>query len=294
MLRGLELYCGIGGFAAAMRGRVEVVAALDASSHAIQVYNANHDSVAKQVNLMAVSAESLARHEADIWWMSPPCAPYTRRGNHEDVLDRRAASFLHLLPIVSEVRPRYLALENVEGFADSRGRALLLEALDGYEVDERILCPTLLGVPNKRPRYYLVAARDSLVPAVETAARPLAAWEEYLEELSSPSVVPPEVANRYGDGFHVMDASETYTTCFTGSYGKSWNYTGSYLPTPDGLRRFTPREILNFLGFPPEFDMPGALTLKQQYKYIGNSLSLPAVREVLSRIPGLETQKAEA
>ena len=34
----------------------------------------------------------------------------------------------------------------------------------GYDVRERQLCPTELGVPSRRPRYYLVASRVGLMP----------------------------------------------------------------------------------------------------------------------------------
>ncbi len=286
-LRALELYCGIGGFTAAVETLpVDVVAAIDISPHVVEIYNRNWKPVARQRDVLQLSADDLAAYEADLWWMSPPCAPYTRRGNELDVEDHRAQSYLHLLDLLVDVRPAFVALENVERFAESRARDLLLEALPGYGVFETVLCPTELGVPNKRPRYYLVASRDDGVRHVEPPQPPLSAWHRWVEEgVDREFDVPAKVVQKYGDGFHVMEPDEPYATCFTGSYGKSWNFTGSYFRRDDGtIRLFTPTEVSRFLGFERALDFPASFSRKQRWKYVGNSLSIPAVRHVLGAI----------
>ena len=292
MTRALELYCGIGGFTSAFEQyfKGEVVAAIDISPHVVQAYNRNWKPVAVQKDLLSLDAEDLDAFDADLWWMSPPCAPYTRRGNQEDLSDHRAQSFLHLLDLLKQVRPAMVALENVEGFATSRARDVLIEHLDGYALTETVLCPTQLGVPNLRPRYYLAARRDGDVDTIDATDEPLRDWRDYVRSDVDVDAlrVPPEIIDRYGDGFRVVDDGEDYTTCFTGSYGKSWNFTGSYLRADDGtLRRFSPDEVLAFLGFPPTFTFPEEFSRKQRWKYAGNSLSLPAVRQVLDAL-GLE------
>lgn len=283
-VRALELYCGIGGFAAAAADfPIEVVAAFDASQHVVEAYNLNWAPVAKQTNLLSLSPRDFAALEADLWWMSPPCAPYTRRGNRLDLDDHRAASFLRVIEGLREARPPMVALENVEGFAESAARDLLVRTLDGYSITEVVLCPTVLGVPNKRPRYYLAASRVGAVGPVEPDLVELADWRDFvLSGEGEGLTVPPDIASKYGDGFHVMTDDERYTTCFTGSYGKSWNFTGSYVPLGEGrLRQFSPREVLRFLGFGDSFRFPDSLTTRQRHRYAGNSLSVPAVREIL-------------
>lgn len=294
-MRALELYCGIGGFAAAVDGRgVEIVAALDASSHVVETYNRNWQAVARQRNVLQLSHDDFAAYQADLWWMSPPCAPYTRRGNQLDLSDHRTESYLRVVDAIAALRPPIVAMENVEGFADSEARQRLVDVLDGYRVQEWVLCPTRLGVPNKRPRYYLVAATGDFVPAALPAPVVIADWSSFLEEdVDERFVVPDDIVARYGSGFHVIEPGEPYTTCFTGSYGKSWNFTGSYFRRPDGrLRRFTPREVLNFLGFPRDFSFPETFDDRQCYKYAGNSLSVPAVQCALEGVlEGMRSKK---
>ena len=50
------------------------------------------------------------------------------------------------------------------------------------------------------------------------------------------------------------------------------------------LRYFSPREISNLLGFPPEFSFPDHVTLKQKYKVLGNSLNVTVVSLLLHRL----------
>jgi tRNA (cytosine38-C5)-methyltransferase len=48
------------------------------------------------------------------------------------------------------------------------------------------------------------------------------------------------------------------------------------------LRYFTPTEIAALHGFPADFGFPAALTLRQQYMLLGNSLSATVVAALLT------------
>lgn len=304
-LRCLELFCGIGGFAAAVQGHASVVGALDLSGHAIEVYRHNFsDHGARQAHLEHLDEAEIFGYEAELWWMSPPCQPYTTRGEQRDLDDHRARSLVRLMELIGRQGPAHVAMENVPGFRGSDAHALVLSTLNeaGYEVAERLLCPTELGVPAQRDRYYLVASRDGLLPwrALPTPVmRPLADFlikptdEELLDV-----VVPAEVIAKHGPGMRIFDLQEEpgrIANTFTGAYGKTWQAAGAYLRMADGrVRRFTPREMLGLMGFSPNFGFPEHVSLRQRYKLIGNSLSVWAMREVLSAlipsISGAETQ----
>ncbi|XP_024650638.2 tRNA (cytosine(38)-C(5))-methyltransferase isoform X7 [Macaca nemestrina] len=47
------------------------------------------------------------------------------------------------------------------------------------------------------------------------------------------------------------------------------------------LRYFTPKEIANLLGFPPEFGFPEKITMKQRYRLLGNSLNVHVVAKLI-------------
>ncbi len=298
-LRALELYCGIGGFAAATAGssRWKVVAAVDINALALAVYRLNFRHRTSTKSLESLPIPQLQAFSADLWWASPPCQPFTRRGRRLDLEDPRAKTFLALLEKLGEVRPRYFAMENVVGFETSQARDRLLQILErsGYSSFlEWSLCPSDFGVPNRRPRYYALAARDGLVDP----GRPISTARTLDQLISGPAepsggaerlqlAVDPRVLRQYRGALHLVDRRDpaAQTRCFTSAYGRSHVRSGSLLATEDGARRFSPREILTLLGFPDDFALPEDMPLKNAWRLVGNSLSLEPVRLVLSAIP---------
>ena len=290
-LRVLELYSGIGGCSAALPPGTEVVAALDINEAALEVYRWNYQHTTLPVNLDSITASELHSWNADLWWLSPPCQPFTVRGLGRDAEDSRTRSLLRLIDCLGKASPTYLALENVPGFRGSKTHTLLRSALDelGYAVREVVFCPTELGVPNRRQRLYLVAGRQPLGPMSQPPQerRPLGA---YLDPEPSPDLwVDEALTDKYDRALSVVVAEEAtaVASCFTSAYGRSPVRSGSYLRTASGLRRFSPMEILRLLGFPPAFRLPPNLTTQLAWRLVGNSLSVPAVRYVLSAIPEL-------
>ncbi|HET6421993.1 MAG TPA: DNA cytosine methyltransferase [Geobacteraceae bacterium] len=302
-LRALELYCGIGGFAAAVESMdVRVVGALDQSMEALEVYRLNFgENAVRQRDLERITVDELAEYDADIWWLSPPCQPYSVRGVRKDLNDPRAVSLVHLanlFPLVPDDRlPSHIAVENVTGFAESEARGLLIRLFSdrGYRVLERRLCPTELGVPSRRPRYYLLASRAGINPACRSekpSGRPLSVYINPALSADIPQhlLLSAEVIDRFASGFRILDANDpgAYTTCFTSGYGKSLMHAGSYLRCGEYVRRFAAEEIACLLHFPPRFRFPDAMPARTKWRLIGNSLSVAAVREVLRVIPGAE------
>lgn len=283
-MRWLELFSGIGGAAAALGARGEVVRAVDQSPYAGRVYRHNYDHPLESWNLAGVRSQQVAG--ADGWWMSPPCQPFTVRGNQRDLDDPRCRPLLRLLTLLPEVAPRALALENVATFRTSRARRHLLEVLDatGYHHRELDLCPTALGVPNRRRRYYLVASREPLPPhpEPEQVGRPLST---YLDADPDPSLyVEERLRQRYRHALPVVDADDpaAVTYCYTSAYGRSPVHAGSYVRDAQGVRRLSPREILRLLHFPETYALPSGLERARAWSLVGNSVSVAAVRHVLA------------
>lgn len=292
MPRVLELHCGIGGCAAALADRATVTAAIDINTVALGVYRHNfpHRTAARAIE--SLRADDPLLHGADLWWTSPPCQPYTRRGKGRDLDDPRSRSFLHLLELIERLRPTAVALENVPEMRGSQAHARLREVLDraGYAVAERVLCPTELGVPNRRRRFYLVASRDDLRDwgdSVPASSLPLAM---FLDADDPPELhVAPALFARYEHAIDVVDADDPHAVAatFTSAYGRSPVRAGSYLRRGGIVRYFSPNEILRFLGFPMGYRLPLDLPRANAWRLLGNSLSVPAVREALSAaLPG--------
>ncbi len=287
-LRIVELFAGIGGLAAAWP-EAKVLAAIDINQLAQRVYQQNFSHRYRVQEIESLSLETLRGYAADCWWMSPPCQPFTRRGRLRDLADPRCRGFTHIVEALEHCRPARLGLENVVGFENSHAHRLLLEQLErlGYQTRSRELCPSQLGWPNRRPRFYLLASQD-----------PVPAWRVLpqltcsLASLIDPELVPnstqaaefmlplPE-QQQYFDAMDRVTVSSPVTACFAGSYGKTILRAGSYLKCGSGYRRFSPREVARLLGFGDTFRLDG-LSHRSAWKLLGNSLSLPCVRYVLS------------
>jgi len=297
-LAAVEFYAGIGGFAAAVGEAIEIVAAVDINRRALEVYGRNfaHRRVPRTIE--SIPTAELQAWDADLWWLSPPCQPFTRRGKRGDVNDPRSASFVALVEQIRQAQPPHLALENVPDFAGSRAYALLHDALSeaGYHTREVVLCPTQLGAVNRRRRFYLAASlspsprwgegRFAAVPSqlAKFRRQPLSdfldeTWDSRLE-------VDPEMIARYRGAVDIVDADDPQAvcSCFTSAYGRSPVRSGSYLKSGDRIRRFSPREILRMLGFPPEYRLAPDMLPKQAWPLAGNSLSVTAVRAVLKSV----------
>ncbi len=292
--RAIEFFAGLGGFATAWP-EVDIATAIDIHQVAAQIYAANHRHPFWIREIESIAIEVLVALNANLWWMSPPCQPYTLRGQRRDVEDPRAQSLLRLIDLIADCQPEFLLLENVRGFAMSLALDQFTKQLDrcGYRWQTIELCPTEMGWPNKRPRFYLIASRGEELaswrelPYYTCRTADLVDWQVDAREVAAELLMEQTTVKSIEEGIDRCDPkSNRATACFGSSYGRSLLNSGSYLRLPDdGYRRFSPREVANLLGFPQSFALPVACRTRTLWKLLGNSLSIPAVRYVLSHLP---------
>lgn len=287
-MRVLELFSGVGSVSAAIGRDVSIVGAVDINRLAVNVYQANFDTPTWVREITSLSDQQFRDFGADLWWMSPPCQPFTRRGLFQDEEDSRSAPLLRILEAIESVRPTNIAIENVIGFEESQMHRRLTDLLErsGYAFTEAQLCSTQFGIPNLRPRYFLAASRSSqpdLKAPVPTEVQPIQAFLESpdLRKRWGDIDVTPEFLDQYAEAISVVQPHEFKTRCFTSAYGHSKVRSGSYLRHGAETRRFSPREVANLLGFPREFSLPDSLSTRQYWKLLGNAVSVPCVKYVV-------------
>lgn len=222
-----------------------ILQAFDVNENANLTYAANFAHAPCTTSIEHLQVGDLDKYkQANVWVMSPPCQPYTLNGSEKDLQDERAASFVHLLKLLPQVqcKPSYLLLENVKNFECSKARDLLVQtcAALGYVMEEYLLCPTQLGIPNERIRYYFLArkAETSSITPLQTKlfesceCKPLSA---YLLAQVPASLQIPDAAllKQKGYRFDLVHAASTRSACFTKSYGqtKFMRGTGSLVQT---------------------------------------------------------------
>ena len=155
--------------------------------------------------------------------------------------------------------PKYFALENVIGFESSPACKNLLKSLEltGYQFMQFALSPTQFGVPNERPRYYLLAVHNGKFDlsnaqnetninnytCVHTSIPGLENKEineiksyllEYSLEKTQELLVPENLLEKNASWcMDLVKENDKYSACFTKSYSKYFKGTGSVLLISD-------------------------------------------------------------
>jgi len=262
------LFSGIGGLRAAfhracdMSGRPKKTlnqwVPVEASNLANGVYSSNFAlPFPPLLNRDIIHLEASDLEGADLWLMSPPCQPYTRIGHRLDIKDQRASPLQHLGDLLPKLNhpPQAVLLENVVGFEKSESWRHFSSALisSGYEVRQFQLSPTQIGVPNRRPRIYILARHTATSktvlhdiefsfppqPGTHSAAPPPIpkTLADYLEPASSNAnclsnaefAVPQSLLERmasHDTSWEVVGPNSTSSSTFTSGYGA--NYHDSY------------------------------------------------------------------
>jgi DNA (cytosine-5)-methyltransferase 1/tRNA (cytosine38-C5)-methyltransferase len=290
--RAIEFFSGVGGWRYALGEMGNVVAAYDISEVANAVYSHNFGDSPIVRELATVGAKEIISLGANAWLMSPPCQPFCRMGETGGLKDARSAAFLRLMDLLTEIRPEHFVLENVEGFLESDAYALLAQKLDeaGLRWRSFSLCPTQFGIPNRRPRVYVVASVNGVSDATPPSIEPNS-LDNYLDPEADGDedlyIAKEEVA-RHGPGLDIVGSESKRSACFIGGYGKRFVGSGSFLETPKGIRRFSPMEISRLMGYPPSFGFPDGVPLVKQYKLLGNGLNIEVAKWAVERLRHLQ------
>ncbi|CAE7774788.1 TRDMT1, partial [Symbiodinium pilosum] len=182
---------------------------------------------------------------ADLWILSPPCQPYTRLGRRGDLGDRRAQPLRHLSSLLSQLQqpPQAILLENVVGFEISESFKMITEALLQARFEVRVfeLSPLQLGIPNRRPRIYLLARQALTWPVPNMsggmlredfpgfsrarASRSLAGYLQQDEDLDTSICSVPlrmlELLEARNQRWEVVCPQSTSSSTFTAGYTTS-------------------------------------------------------------------------
>ncbi|XP_053606175.1 tRNA (cytosine(38)-C(5))-methyltransferase [Plodia interpunctella] len=326
MHRILELYSGIGGMHCAWNDSKlpgEIITAVDINTVANEVYTYNFPKTNLITrNIQALTLSELKGYNVNTILMSPPCQPFTRNGKFLDHNDPRTNSFLYLIGILSELDTvEYILMENVKGFENSTVRNFFIEKLEEIKFDyqEFLLCPSSVGIPNKRLRYYCIARRtdalwnfkrkgELITQLPQEFGKPYA-LDDILETVVPETFLVKDKFLRKGNVFDVCHKESSRTCCFTKAYTHYVDGTGSVFTEagPEAiencfkmanmheygseeyvkclqtlkLRYFTPKEVLALMAFPKNYAFPDNITMKQCYRLLGNSVNVKVISELL-------------
>ena len=190
------------------------------------------------------------------------------------------------MDLFREAPPECLVLENVGGFLGSDAHALLLDRLRAQGLHWLALeaCASRFGLPNLRPRVFIVASRKRPVPQPLPQLQPKPLGNFLDEEEDASLYLDAKTLAHHGFGMDLVRAEERRSTCFIGGYGRRFVGSGPFLKTERGVRRFSPSEVARLLGLPATFRFPEQLSLEARYKLLGNGLSIPVAAWALDHL----------
>ena len=169
-MRFVDLFCGIGGFHAALhRNGHECVFASDIDRHAAETYEKNWGKPG-DFDVHCDIREVLDDiPKMDIICAGFPCQPFSKSGAQQGFKDKiRGTLFDDICTLAEKHKPKVLFLENVPNLVKHDGGntfRVVEESIRelGYSFSWSILSPHKFGIPQVRTRVYIVAIRNDLL-----------------------------------------------------------------------------------------------------------------------------------
>lgn len=161
-MRFVDLFAGLGGFHLALsRLGHECVFASEIKPKLQKLYRQNFPGVHIEGDITKVDVRSIPQH--DILCGGFPCQPFSFSGKKQGFEDEqgRGNLFDEICRVLSYHHPKYIFLENVSalpGHDGGRTWSIIKQKLKhlGYDIDGRVFSPHEFGVPQHRPRFYIV------------------------------------------------------------------------------------------------------------------------------------------
>lgn len=119
-----------------------------------------------------------------------PCQPFSQAGQERGFIDPRGTVFFKLLEIILVKKPQIVFFENVPNLIRHNGGKTyktICKSLQNadYEISAEVLDSTFFGIPQSRPRVYIIALRKDVFGSKKihfTSRRtPKTALRDYLE-----------------------------------------------------------------------------------------------------------------
>lgn len=305
MLEVVDVFCGAGGLSLGLRqGGLTIRAGLDAGAACIETYRRNllgaQGTVADVRTLKRKDILRHVRHKDDLVLAGcPPCQLFSQlhRRKRRKPLGDEFTAYLRLL---WSVRPAYVVFENVPRIVDREDAwGALTDRLDqlGYHYDSRVVTADHFGVPQRRRRLVLVAARTPI--EIPTPA-PVEA-KTVRDAIGHLPRVDPNIPNHITMNLSRSNRERIRLTRLNGgrskpsrvpfddSYGRmEWDKPAPTITTrcisfsngrfghPKFHRAITVREAAHLQGFPADFVFEGGI--KETARQVGNAVPPPLAK----------------
>lgn len=306
-LRLAGLFAGVGGIELGFqRAGFNPIFANEIDEKASITYRLNHshELVTKDVTLLATKEIP----KIDVLTGGFPCQAFSVAGYQKGFKDPRGNVFWEIVRILEDKKPEIVFLENVKNLGSHDGGKtfrIILQALEsiGYHVEFDVLnADGFGGVPQNRERIYIVGFRSKRyagrfefpgelkkVPSLndfidfKNKVDDIFYYEDrYMAKELKKSMKRSDTVYQWRRQY-VRENKSGVCPTLTANMGTGGHNVPLVL-THHGIRKLTPKECFNLMGFPRSFKLPKDVALSHLYKQAGNAVVVPVIERIAKNI----------
>ena len=306
----IDLFAGIGGFRIALQslgGKCVFSSEWDANAQKTYFYNFGeipYGDITKE------SIKNCIPDGCDVLCAGFPCQAFSIAGYRKGFEDTRGTLFFDVAEIIKRKRPKAVFLENVKNlYTHDNGKtfAVIKATLEelGYVVYHKVMnSMEYANVPQNRERIFIVCfdpnqvknhhqfsfpertelthtIHDCIDPEINDKALFYGAKFIHYEELKRDMVSMDTIYQWRRQ--YVRENKSNVCPTLTANMGTGGHNVPLIL-TKYGIRKLSPKECINFQGYPKEYQFPTSIANSAKYKQAGNSVVVPLITKVCQNI----------
>ena len=306
----IDLFAGIGGFRIALQslgGKCVFSSEWDANAQKTYFYNFGeipYGDITKE------SIKNCIPDGFDVLCAGFPCQAFSIAGYRKGFEDTRGTLFFDVAEIIKRKRPKAVFLENVKNlYTHDNGKtfAVIKATLEelGYVVYHKVMnSMEYANVPQNSERIFIVCfdpnqvknhhqfsfpertelthtIHDCIDPEINDKALFYGAKFIHYEELKRDMVSMDTIYQWRRQ--YVRENKSNVCPTLTANMGTGGHNVPLIL-TKYGIRKLSPKECINFQGYPKEYQFPTSIANSAKYKQAGNSVVVPLITKVCQNI----------
>ena len=273
----IDLFAGIGGFHIAFTNAgAECVFVSEWDEAARKTYETNFKPVEPKLfengnfagDITKINEKEIP--DFNILTAGFPCQPFSQAGFKKGFKDTRGTLFHDIVRIIKEKQPEAFFLENVRNLlVHDNGKTFatiksIIENELGYSFHHKIVRASDFGLPQHRPRLFMVGFKDSSTPFQFPESIPLKKSMSHIFGADCPKKIGYTLRVG-GRGSGIKDR-------------RNWD---SYMVDGE-VKRLTPKEGKKMMGFPANYKFP--VSEAQAMKQLGNAVAVTAIQATAEQI----------
>jgi DNA (cytosine-5)-methyltransferase 1 len=303
------LFAGVGGIELGFQNAGFVpVFANEIDSRAAVTYVANHQHPLSVSDITKLESSEVPT-DLTVLAGGFPCQPFSVAGYRKGFNDDRGNVFRDIVRLLEDRQPEVVFLENVKNLRGHDGGntfKVINESLEasGYSVVAKVLNSSEYGnIPQNRERIYIIGFKNPMANARFQWPEPIPLTTQLAELIDFNRKVDPkyyyngerpfwdQLQKGVSEGNRIYQWRRQYvrenksgvSPTLTANMGMG-GHNVPIIKTHHGIRKLTPRECFNLMGFPKDFTLPAELPDSQLYKQAGNSVVVPVIKRLADQI----------